>query len=242
MCGRFAMNKETNELIEEFVTQGGDLRDWNGVYSVAPTQTAPIVRARTDDNGNTTRELNRARWDWPKPPNRPTGAPIINARIEKLPTGFWAGAFSSARCIVPMTGYYEWTGKAGAKIPHFIHGNGLLAAAGLTWHMDVGNGARQRVFVVVTREARDASGEVHDRMPAFLTRDMWDTWLDPVSLTIPGDTAASRANREQLVSALLASSDQVAGTIREYIVDRKVNNTRTVDPTDPTLIEPVEAA
>ena len=70
-------------------------------------------------------------------------------------------------------GYYEWTGPKGAKQPHFIHNDELLAAAGLTWTMDVAR-ERHRVFVVVTREARDASGDVHDRMPAFLTPDLWD--------------------------------------------------------------------
>jgi hypothetical protein len=35
------------------------------------------------------------------------------------------------------------------------------------------------------------------------------------------------------------SSSDVAATIREHIVDRKVGNSRTVDPADPTLLDPV---
>ncbi|MEX0158615.1 MULTISPECIES: hypothetical protein [unclassified Microbacterium] len=35
------------------------------------------------------------------------------------------------------------------------------------------------------------------------------------------------------------TSSDIASTIREHIVDRKVSNSRTVDPTDPTLLEPV---
>jgi hypothetical protein len=69
--------------------------------------------------------------------------------------------------------------------------------------------------VVITREARDASGEVHDRMPAFLTPDT--------------------------LAMLERSSADVAATMREHIVDTKVNNTRTVDPSDASLIEPVAA-
>lgn len=34
------------------------------------------------------------------------------------------------------------------------------------------------------------------------------------------------------------TSADVAATIREYVVDRKVNNSRTADATDPSLIEP----
>lgn len=70
-----------------------------------------------------------------------------------------------------MRGYFEWTGDKTPKTPQFLHGDGLLSAAGLTWSMELPNGEQSRCFVVITREARDASGEVHDRMPAFLTPD-----------------------------------------------------------------------
>lgn len=141
----------------------------------------------------------------------------------------------------PMIGYYEWTGEKGNKQGHFIHADdSSLAAAGLTWTTEIA-GERRRVFVVVTREARDASGEVHDRMPAFLTPDLWDDWLNPASLTVPGDAAASKANRFQLLDELDASSTAIASTIRTHPVDRRVNNSRTVDPSDSTLIEPIDA-
>lgn len=228
MCGRFAMDAKTDELIQEFVAEGGKPEDWwkswHGSYSIAPTDDAPIVRDRGDG-----RFLELVRWDWQKPPSRPKGAPIINARIEKLVTGFWAPAFTAARCVVPMRGYFEWTGEKGNKTPHFLHGDGLLAAAGLTWSMDV-HGEHVRCFVVITREARDAGGEVHDRMPAFLTPDAMDAWLEPVKLDRPG--------RENMLATLDGSSAAVASTIQQYIVDRKVNNSRTADSDDPTLIQP----
>lgn len=236
MCGRFAMNKTTDELIREFVADGGRAEDWAGSFSIAPTQTAPIVRERLEGDA-VERELVLARWDWDRPASRPT-VPIINARMEKLADRFWVGAFSRSRVIVPMLGYYEWTGEKGSKTPHWIHSDELLAAAGLAWTTEVA-GERRRVFVVVTREARDASGEIHDRMPAFLTRDLWDTWLSPQSLTVAGDTAASKRNRLQLLDELDASSTAVAATMRTHVVDRKVNNVRTADPADPSLIAAV---
>jgi putative SOS response-associated peptidase YedK len=147
----------------------------------------------------------------------------------KLPERFWVGAFTAARCVVPMRGYFEWTGEKGDKTPHFLRGDGLLAAAGLTWSMDV-RGEHVRCFVVVTREASDAGGEMHDRMPAFLTPDAMDEWLEPVKLDRPG--------RENMLAALEGSSAAIASTIRQYVVDRKVNNSRTVDAADATVIEP----
>lgn len=146
-------------------------------------------------------------------------------------TGFWTPAFTAARCVVPMRGYYEWTGAKGDKTPHFLHGedDSLLAAAGLTWSMDV-KGEHVRCFVVVTREARDAGGEVHDRMPAFLTSDAMDAWLKPVKL--------DRGGREGLLATLDGSSEAVASRIRQRVVDRRVNSVRFADPSDPTLIRP----
>lgn len=38
------------------MAQGGDLRDWKGVYSIAPTQDAPIVREWAGDDGEVHRE------------------------------------------------------------------------------------------------------------------------------------------------------------------------------------------
>lgn len=240
MCGRFALSKETDELIAEFVAAGGRPEDWRPAWSIAPTNNVPIVRDAVSDTGEIQRELTMARWDWPKPANRPSGPPIINARIEKLPTGFWVGAFSNSRCIVPMApGYLEWTGERGDKQPHLIYGDGVLAAAGLTWTAEIAD-ERQRIFVVVTREARDASGEIHDRMPAFLTRDLWDDWLNPASLTVDGDTVASKRNRAELLDELDASSSVIAATMRTHLVDRRLNNTRTVDRYDPTLLEPLQ--
>ncbi|MCK2031436.1 MULTISPECIES: SOS response-associated peptidase [Microbacterium] len=229
MCGRFANDAATDELIREFVADGGRPEDWwkswHGAYSIAPTESAPIVRDRGEG-----RILELVRWDWQSPPNRPQRAPLINARMEKLAAGFWAPAFSAARCLVPMRGYFEWTGEKGHKTPHFLHGDGLLAAAGLTWSMEH-EGEKVRCFVVVTREARDAGGEVHDRMPAFLTPDTWDAWLTPEKLT--GQT------KLDTLAMLDHTSADVAATLRGHVVDRKVSNTRTVDPSDPTLLDPV---
>jgi putative SOS response-associated peptidase YedK len=128
-----------------------------------------------------------------------------------------------------MRGYFEWTGEKGDKTPHYLHGDSLLSAAGLTWSMELPNGDRTRCMVIVTREARDAGGEVHDRMPAFLTDDAVQAWLEPVKL--------DRGGRDEMLAMLDAASADVASTIRQHVVDRKVNNSRAVDATDSRVIE-----
>nr|WP_282837378.1 hypothetical protein [Microbacterium flavum] len=68
-------------------------------------------------------------------------------------------------------------------------------------------------------------------MPVFLEYSVWDEYLSPGKL--------DEASKADMVQLLTVESDRVAGTIASYDVDRKV--TRTADPTDPTLIEPLES-
>lgn len=245
MCGRFAMDDETNDLIEAFVLDGNDYRDWAPSFSIAPTDVIPIIRERRSSaTGEVRRAVEPAVWDFHPPFVSESKRPQFNARLETVATnGLWKSAFAGGRCIVPMRGYYEWTERAGAgdkpvKIPYFIHGGSasssgpLLAAAGVSTAHKV-DGEWQVSTAIITREARDASGEVHERMPVFLQPDVFDRWLDADKLT---DDAA----RAAMVAMLESVSTDVASTVTAYEVDRRVNNSRTIDPADPTLIEPAE--
>ena len=234
MCGRFANDAKVDELIQEFVAQGNDYRDWKPQYSIAPTEVVPIVRERQNkETGEITRSIDPAVWNFHPAFMKESKRPQFNTRIETVATnGLWKGAFASSRCLVPMRGYYEWTGEPGSKQAFFLHGpQPLLAAAGIYTARKVGDEWEVSTSII-TREARDASGEVHDRMPVFLERDVWDDYLAPVKL--------DDAGKEEMVALLNAESEKVAATITNYEVDRRVNNSRTVDPEDPTLIEPLE--
>jgi putative SOS response-associated peptidase YedK len=239
MCGRFALDQKTDDLIQAFVAEGNDFEDWVPSYSIAPTDITPIIRERKrSDSGEVTRTIDAAVWDFHPSFMRESKRPQINARIETVASnGLWKGAFAGSRCIVPMRGYYEWSeletdGKK-LKQPHFIHGDsGTLAAAGIYTARKVDD-AWVISTAIITREARDASGEVHDRMPVFLTPDVYDEWLTPEKLS-------TEAERDGMVSLLHDISTGVASRITTYEVDRRVNNSRAVDPLDPDLINPVE--
>ncbi len=101
---------------------GDDLRpNWN----VAPTQSVRIVTGRGPDGEDAGRRLETARWGlvpvWAKSPS--VGSRAINARSETVldkPT--FRSAAVKRRALVPADGYYEWSGKAGQKIPTYLHG------------------------------------------------------------------------------------------------------------------------
>ena len=234
MCGRFALNAKTDELIKEFVAAGGDFQEWTGSYSIAPTNTVPIVRERADEKtGEFRRSVDAAVWNFHPAFMKDAKRPQFNARIETVSTnGLWKGAFASSRALFPMLGYYEWTGEPGSKQAHFLRSQdgGLLAAAGIYTARKVDD-EWEVSAAIITRPARDASGEVHDRMPVFLEPAAWDEFLTPDKLDAAG--------KEAMVQLLSDESDKVASTIQSYEVDRRVNNSRTADPADKTLIDPI---
>lgn len=225
MCGRFAMNKETHDLVEEFVLQGNDFRDWRPSYAIAPTQTIPIICERANADGEILRTVVPATWNF----RLNKGKPLINARLETVAEkGIWKGAFASARCIVPMRGYYEFIGEPGAKIPHFIQGGTeQLAAAGLVAAVKVDD-EWDLTAAIITRAARDALGEIHDRMPAFLSPDVNDAWLDPQKTEDPGHV-------EETLAMLEAVSTEEARTMRTHIaIGRSTTPAPPTRPTQPT--------
>ena len=236
MCGRFALDDHSTELAG-FFEASDEFPNWLPSYSVAPTDPVPIVRERSrQETGEVLRTLEPAVWDFHPSFLKDAKRPQFNARIETVTTsGLWKRAFASARCLVPMRGYYEWTEREvdgrTVKIPHFIHGPGeLLAAAGIYTARKVDD-AWVVSTAIITREGRDASGEVHDRMPAFLEPEVYARWLEPVTW--------DDAQKEEAVRMLTEVSAEVASTITTHEVDRRVNNSRTADPGDASLIEPI---
>ncbi|UOQ90958.1 SOS response-associated peptidase [Agromyces endophyticus] len=233
MCGRFVVSQKVDDLTAVFDAEN-DFDDWQPSFSLAPTDTVPIVRERADrETGEFVRRLEPAVWNFHPSFMKDAKRPQFNTRIETVATnGLWKGAFAQGRCIVPMRGYFEWTGEPGKKRAHYLHGEGdVLAAAGISTARKLPDGEWQVSTSIITREARDASGEVHDRMPVYLPLDEIERYLDPAKLDAGGMQA--------MVDFLIEASDRVAPTITEYEVDPRINNHRAIDPGDPTLIDPL---
>lgn len=231
MCGRYANDIAINDLMTLFDAAPGTAADWVARYSIAPSTRAPIVREWLDE-GEVHREVDYARWGLRPGWAKESGPRPINARLETAATnGMFRTAFSAQRCLVPMSGYFEWETTPSGKQPHYIHAPGPLAAAGLyAARKDESTGEWVLTYTIITREARDASGAIHDRMPTFVQPDLWADWLNPAKLD----------NKDEMTALLTASSDAVAQTIATHRVDRQVNSTQKADPTDPSLIEAID--
>ncbi|WP_420369783.1 SOS response-associated peptidase [Curtobacterium sp. L1-20] len=244
MCGRFVVSDTTADLLPELIGELADRTEHvdedTGVvgtglvpsWNVAPTDPVYAVRQRHGE-----RELPRISWgfvpSWAKDFQKQRPKPI-NARIETVATsGMFKRAFATNRCIVPAQGYYEWVVREDGKEPHFVHEpGGALAMAGVVsaWPDPTkpeGDPDKWRLsLAIITRDAHVAPGEVHDRMPAFLTPDGYDDWLGGALQT------------DDLLALLDHESLTVAAGLEQYEVSRAVNSVRNDGP---GLIEPVSA-
>lgn len=244
MCGRYAASADPRELVEEFevdeVFAGLPGPDFNVAPTVAVTA---VLERRAHDGDGISRRLTPLVWglvpSWAK--DRSIGSRLINARAETVADKpAFRKAFAARRCLLPADGYYEWyTSEAATRVlgrtvkakkqPFFIHraDGGRLAMAGVyeIWRDPTKDrddeSAWLRTCTVITTEATDAVGHIHDRMPMVIPRAAWDAWLDP-GLTDP-DAA----------SALLAVVQP--DELEAYAVSTAVNSVKNNEPglTDP---------
>ncbi|MFQ3248142.1 MAG: putative SOS response-associated peptidase YedK [Arenicella sp.] len=104
--------------------------------------------------------------------------PTHNARIETVeekPT--YRNAWRRKQhCLIPMAGYYEWTGEKGSKTKWYITDkdtDGLVVAE--LW--DEWGKDKQLSCTMITRDADDYMSRVHHRMLHFLTPETAPAWM-----------------------------------------------------------------
>ncbi|MCD6638757.1 MAG: SOS response-associated peptidase [Nocardioides sp.] len=211
MCGRYASSRRPEDLVEEFeVEQSHVAAALPADYNVAPTKEVYAVVERpprgTDDPPQ--RQLRVLTWglvpSWAKDPS--IGSRLINARMETVAEKpSFRRAFATRRALLPADGYYEWyaTSQTTArgkpvKQPYFIRprDGGVLAMAGLyeIWRDPTRAEDDPDRFrwtcTLLTTQAEDELGHIHDRMPLVVERERWHEWLDPthggdLSLLVP---------------------------------------------------------
>lgn len=241
MCGRYASSRDAGELADDFEVDQLRIdellpRSWN----VAPTDCVYAVLERPAREGRPQeRQLRTLTWglipSWAKDPR--IGTRLINARMESVAEKpAFKRAYATRRCLLPADGYYEWyeteqhaKGRP-AKQPFFIRpkDGGVLAMAGLyeIWRDPTRADDDPHPFrwtaTIITTDAEDSLGRIHDRMPLMVERDRWGEWLDP----------AHPASLDLLVPA-------APGRLSAYRVAPLVGNVKN---NGPELVEPLEVS
>jgi len=181
MCGRFSLELPAKTIAEFFLAH--NLRDVKPRYNIAPTQ--QVLAIFRDVEQPETNEAGSFSWGlvpfWAD--DIRIGAKMINARGETLrQKPSFRAAFKYRRCLIPVSGFYEWQRLGKAKQPWYFRPaeDGVpFAFAGLWEQWSGAAGEELWSCTIITTEANALMAEIHHRMPVILPREHFDQWLDP---------------------------------------------------------------
>jgi len=157
-------------------------------YNFAPTQIVRIIRKPAEDEAGASNDLvlEPARWglvpSWWTKPLKDIKWGTFNARSETAAEKpFFRGAYRHGRCLVPMSGFYEWRTLGPKEKQPYAIGLGNVrwfCCAGL-WSRAMIDGSEFDTFTILTTAPNDLMAELHTRMPVILSPDDYGTWLNP---------------------------------------------------------------
>lgn len=222
MCGRFSQLytwEQIHAFSQPLTLNEGVRINLQPRYNIAPTDQVDVIRLRKEGD----LELVRMRWwlvpAWWKKSLKEVPA-TFNARVETVATAsMFKDAFAKRRCLIPASGFFEWTGPKEARLPWFISSpDGLpLAFAGLWDRWKNPEGEWIESCTIIVGPANAFMGEIHDRMPVIVPQEHWLDWL------------TGKAGAEILVPA---EEDK----LRKWRVTPRMNSSRYQEP---DAVEPV---
>lgn len=169
MCNLYRMTKGADEVAGLFRVQTSD--GANFAAEVYPGYTGVVVAEK---------QLRPMVWGFPLVLKGKSGQslkpkPINNAREDKLARPFWKASLERRRCLIPVTAWAEAEGAKGQKTRtwYSLAEASVFAVVGIWRSTQEWGDAYSMVMV----DGSPQMAEVHDRMPAILKPDHWDTWL-----------------------------------------------------------------
>ncbi|HHS93779.1 MAG TPA: SOS response-associated peptidase [Rhodobacterales bacterium] len=217
MCGRMANTLPPDSVARLFQAAPANTLPPVPNYNICPTEDVAVVTA--DPN----RRLRPMRWGfvprWYKGPS--DGPLLINARSETIADKpAFAEAARQRRCLVPVTGFYEWHRTKEARLPWFVQRADrtplVLAGIWQEWGEE-----QAPSFAIVTTEANAAMAPIHHRIPVVIDPKDWGLWLG-----------------EEGKGAALLMHPPAQDVLTFQRVSTAVNSNRAEGP---ELIEPIDA-
>jgi len=180
LCGRFnIISDPLTQMIMDIVN--GEFDDTppeiETRYNIAPTEPVPVLLKSSEGEW----QLKDMRWwlvpAWSKEVS--TKYTMFNAKSETLSKSrAFRLPFERKRCVVPVSGYYEWTKEEGVKLPHLIKPESVagFTFAGL-WDKWQQGETIVESCTIITGAAPDAMKSIHHRIPIHLNSEEIDRWL-----------------------------------------------------------------
>lgn len=169
MCGRFENKlsvQEISRLLGALQLPFNELK--TKPFNIAPTEN--IQALMNEDKGIV---LSAGRWGIKFSADSPL---IFNTRIETIKEkGFWKKLYENNRCLVPMTGFYEWKKSGSKKIPHRIYlpDTPLFFVAGLYSN----NKEKGKEISLVTTVPNKFISKIHHRMPVIVAPEKMEAFF-----------------------------------------------------------------
>ncbi|RVT99114.1 SOS response-associated peptidase [Rhodovarius crocodyli] len=221
MCGRVTQHFNAHDLGQHLQVAGPPI-NVRPRYNLAPTTSILAVRTVEGERQASYMRCGLIPAWWKKTAKEVPAT--FNARAETVTEKpMFRGAWKARRrCIIPVSGFYEWETRGKAKIPHLFtaaDGAPILSIAGMweAWRDPKGEAITSCTMIVTSPNAW--MERYHDRMVVVLEPEQHEAWL------------SGEIGEEGLVAAR-------EDLLREHIVDSRVNRTGVGDD-DPTLLQPV---
>jgi putative SOS response-associated peptidase YedK len=188
MCYTISINLTRIELEKRFGVKLEKGRDIHPRYYVSAFQLpfVPVITGVLPD------QVQEMQWGlipfWVK--DEKTASEIrlktFNARAETIiEKPSYREAVNRRRCLVPVSGFYEWHEHMGKKYPFYIcrKDRQPIALAGVfdAW-INRETGELHNTFSIVTTAANELMEKIHNskrRMPVILPENLERQWIDP---------------------------------------------------------------
>lgn len=186
MCNRYFQEHQAEKLARIYGASRTAILGEQVATDVYPTYRPAVVRNREG-----VREIVNMHWGlilpWVKEadlakfskPNNARDDTIIKSLVEKK--GMFYAPMKNNRCILPATGWCEWTGQKGSMVANrlSVKGQESIHFAGLYSYREGHPGLS---CTMITTAAEGEAAKFHHRIPVILLTDADVTaWLDPAS-------------------------------------------------------------
>lgn len=198
MCGRIEYVVHSREQLEGHygvtIVHGHTEKGFiNAQYNLPPSAVTPVL---TEENNE---ELVLGHWGY-----RPTWAKehgkakeVNNARAETVfEKPYFKSSIQTRRCLIPVTGFFEWKSEGKTKTPFRFHMNGEIFSLGGLYSIVLDkDGNEVPHYAIITTEAASIMAPVHDRMPVIIDKEREQDWISEeiqdseiATFFVPNDT------------------------------------------------------
>ena len=199
MCGRYYLEISKKDM--SFVDNINNY-NFDTSYNISPQSSVPAIIHN---------KLITTTWGyfprWLK--NQDNPRPLFNSRYESLlEKRTFISAFKNNRCLIPLSGWYEWKTEGESRQPYFFYEKNKLQlfTAGLYWNRSNGD----IEISIITTEAVPPLDDIHNRSPIILTQTQIVEWIS-----------------DKDVNQIYANLKEIDySNILFHKVDKAVNNTK----------------